>query len=634
MRPYSLWVLGALALSVAVTNAQFKFGQQPIGTSGFQNPGGEGAQTGGSRGGGGSRRQGQQQAQQGGQQQQERPQFDLDKDVAPILVSQMMGDAVRAAVSPFASDASLVIRITVLMSNAFFDANAPYTPAAVGIYSNLGRRPSHEWTHRNKNIAVFYCSMRVLGNAIPDQALRFVDMLQDVGLDPSDTHESQHDPIGIGNLCGRGINNFRDNDGQNSKGDIGATSPYNHKPFNDYTNYKPVNPYDKIVDPRRWQPNVNDLNGVFTIQKFVTPQHGFTKAYSYDDVNQFVSKPHGRLLEGAQGKDLYKRTTDEVIAISAALTDEQKMAAEFFDDKLLSFGYTTFGVYETRNLTYDEFVYYELMVNLAQFDATIAIWKEKARWDAVRPFTAIPYLYGDQKITAYCGKGQGTCNDIPANDWTSYMPVADHPEYPSLTAAVCAAYSEASRDFLGNDQTGLEPVPFIQGNSRREFGITPSRNTSINIDTWTEFELTCGSSRLWGGVHFVDAVEEGNRIGNEIGKIAVDFVRGKINPQSPPEGPVVGPLARQKSEPLRQAPAAAQPTAAAPTQVPTGPAFAQSHSLPASVTAYHQALSPAVPHQAFAPVAPTQYPGPYHYPTVATVASPAFAHTYQYPGKK
>ena len=82
------------------------------------------------------------------------------------------------------------------------------------------------------------------------------------------------------------------------------------------------------------------------------------------------------------------------------------MAAEFFDDKLLSFGYTTFGVYETRNLTYDEFVNYELVVNLAQFDATIAIWKEKARWDAVRPFTAIHYLYGDQKITAYCGKGK------------------------------------------------------------------------------------------------------------------------------------------------------------------------------------------------------------------------------------
>ena len=83
-----------------------------------------------------------------------------------------------------------------------------------------------------------------------------------------------------------------------------------------------------------------------------------------------------------------------------------QMAAEFFDDKLLSFGYAIFGSYEVRNLTYDEFVFLELVTNLAQFDSTIAIWKEKARWDAVRPFTAIPYLYGDQFITAYGGRGE------------------------------------------------------------------------------------------------------------------------------------------------------------------------------------------------------------------------------------
>ena len=82
----------------------------------------------------------------------------------------------------------------------------------------------------------------------------------------------------------------------------------------------------------------------------------------------------------------------------------------------------------------------------------------------------------------------------------------------------------------------------------------------------TRFELTCGSSRLWGGVHFVDAVEEGNRIGNEIGKIATEFVRRHINPKNPPQGPVVGPLARgPKSQPLRAA-----PTRAAPAAAPTG----------------------------------------------------------------
>ena len=87
-----------------------------------------------------------------------------------------------------------------------------------------------------------------------------------------------------------------------------------------------MNPYDEIVDPRKWQPAVKDRNGVFTIQKFVTPQHQFTQAYSYNDVNIFEAKPHGRLLEGASGEQLYQTTTDEVISISANLTDGKKVS--------------------------------------------------------------------------------------------------------------------------------------------------------------------------------------------------------------------------------------------------------------------------------------------------------------------
>ena len=66
-------------------------------------------------------------------------------------------------------------------------------------------------------------------------------MLQNVGLDPEDTHESENDPIGIGNLCGRKINEYRDNDGMNSKGDIingTHDTKYNHEPFSDYTGYQ------------------------------------------------------------------------------------------------------------------------------------------------------------------------------------------------------------------------------------------------------------------------------------------------------------------------------------------------------------------------------------------------------------
>ena len=62
-------------------------------------------------------------------------------------------------------------------------------------------------------------------------------MLLVLGLDPNDMHQSKYDPIGIGNICGKAINTVRDSDGQNSKGDTGVSSPYNMKPFSDYTNY-------------------------------------------------------------------------------------------------------------------------------------------------------------------------------------------------------------------------------------------------------------------------------------------------------------------------------------------------------------------------------------------------------------
>ena len=117
-------------------------------------------------------------------------------------------------------------------------------------------------------------------------------------------------------------------------------------------------PTSNAVDPRKWQPAMVNKAGIRTCQKFVTPQHGRTKgttinypkvhlfrtlninliahlysvclsfcfvAYSYSDVNQFVSKPHGRLLEGPQGQELYRKTTDETLEISATLNDEKKV---------------------------------------------------------------------------------------------------------------------------------------------------------------------------------------------------------------------------------------------------------------------------------------------------------------------
>ena len=52
-------------------------------------------------------------------------------------------------------------------------------------------------------------------------------------------------------------------------------------------------------------------------------------------------------------------------------------------------------MFQANRLGIDEFNQVELMSTMAMFDTMIIVWKEKRRWDAVRPFTAIKYLYGD-----------------------------------------------------------------------------------------------------------------------------------------------------------------------------------------------------------------------------------------------
>lgn len=117
-----------------------------------------------------------------------------------------------------------------------------------------------------------------------------------------------------------------------------------------------------------------------------------------------------------------------MLTASANLTDHQKMAAEFFNHELQSLGRGGDFVRRAHGMTAEQLVQYDFLLQIAAFDAGIAIWKEKTRFDAVRPFSAIRHLYGNEKVRAWGGPGKGTVDDITGNEWESYLPVADHPE--------------------------------------------------------------------------------------------------------------------------------------------------------------------------------------------------------------
>lgn len=462
--------------------------------------------------------------------------FDFDTGNAAIeVVIPTVAPIIFTDISPSGGDATLVLRATTLVTNSWYDATAPYHPTAVGVYTRLGRRPAAEATNRNINTALLYASYRVLSSLLPARAESWRAMMTGVGLDPDDDSTDTMTAIGLGNVGGMGVVTGRQNDGMNQLGNVGRT--FNRMPFMDYTGYAPVNTAYRLRDPSRWQPDIQRQGlGLYKVQQFVTPQYALVEPYSYLTPRAFHVPPP--FNSNVRHRIEYKQQADEVLAVSAALTDEQKLKAELFDNKILSLGFSAVFAAQSQGLSLLEFIQLDFLTNMAAFDAGIFVWQEKRRWDAVRPFSAIDFLYGSRPVTAWGGPGQGTVQ-IPADEWKSYLEEADHPEYPSASTCFCNAHGQSARRFLDSDALGF-PVERPAGSSNVEPGITPAVDTVIVFDTWTDFVADCGQSRVWAGVHFQAAIDESSEICPMFGDLAFDYMQSLIDGTAPPRPPSQG----------------------------------------------------------------------------------------------
>jgi hypothetical protein len=369
---------------------------------------------------------------------------------------------------------------------------------------------------------------------LPWHAEHWREVMTSLGLDPGDKGEDLSSPIGIGNLAGKAVAARRERDGMNQLGDEGDRR-YNPLPYADYLGYVPVNTAYELSDPSRWQPFIQPHRrrlgagesdfGAYLVQQFATPQWRATRPYAIGDPADFRF-PEPRDSDHHRPA-AYKRQVDEVLAASAGLTDEQKLTAEVFDNKLLGIGSAVAHAAEHHRLDLNGWVHLAMVTSTATFDAGIVVWQAKHQYDAVRPVSAVRHVYGDRQVTAWGGPGMGTVHDIPGTQWQSYLNLPDHPEYPSGSTTLCTAEAQAARRFLDSDELGFSyPVP--RGESLVEPGLTPAADLELRWDTWTDFTEQCGLSRLWGGVHFMPAIEAAWEMGPRIGDIAYEFVRAHI----------------------------------------------------------------------------------------------------------
>ncbi len=132
------------------------------------------------------------------------------------------------------------------------------------------------------------------------------------------------------------------------------------------------------------------------------------------------------------------------------------------------------------------------MVSIAIFDGFIAVWDEKFRSTYIRPITAIHQLISPT--------------------WEPILQTPPFPEYLSAHSVISMAAAVVLTHFYGDNF-------HFTDNVEKPFGL-PERSFS----SFTQAADEAAISRMYGGIHFREAIENGKVMGENVG----DYVLEKI----------------------------------------------------------------------------------------------------------
>jgi Ca2+-binding RTX toxin-like protein len=485
-------------------------------------------------------------------------------------ISVQWDQAVQQAVINTSPGPTIASRAYSILHTAMYDAWSAYDPNAISTQAGDSlQRPLTENTEANKNEAMSFAAYRVLNELFPTQKTIFDQLMSDLGFDISNTTTDPTIPAGIGNISAESLMQFRHNDGSNQLNG-----------FVDTTGYQPVNSsIDSIVDIAKWTPEFVPIdsqsgdNEFLRQQSFLTPQWSVVTPFALNDPSAVrPGAPETFLLVDGATVDFQNATVtladnsivpidssivgtiinpefieqaEQVVNISANLTDEQKLVAEFWEDgggtSFPPGTWMTFGQFVSArdNNTVDRDAVLFFALGNAVFDAGIATWESKVFYDYTRPVRAVRELgklgllnngtIGTDAITgetgfvidAWAGPGVGT-QTILADNFLTYQTPGSDPsppfaEYTSGHSAFSAAGAEILRLFTGSDAFGAV-VTFQPGESRFEPIETPAQTVTLAWDTFSVAADEAGISRLYGGIHFDDGDLNGRQLGRTVGQ--------------------------------------------------------------------------------------------------------------------
>ena len=253
-----------------------------------------------------------------------------------------------------------------------------------------------------------------------------------------------------------------------------------------------------------WKPTPPDyMDGI-------EPHWKLIRTMALDSSNQFPPKPPipFDLTEGSP----FQTQLNEVYQIGKSITDEQLEIAKFWDCNPYVTHHRGHAMFATKKITpgghwvgitsivtrkaksdFQATINAYANVNIALFDAFISCWDEKWNTLVVRPETLINKYYDEE--------------------WLPILQTPPFPEYTSGHSVISRAAAITLTDLFG-DNFAFDDTTEI------EYGL-PVRSYGSFIEASEEAAI----SRLYGGIHYMMAIEEGVSQGDQVGRHIVDKIQ-------------------------------------------------------------------------------------------------------------
>jgi len=278
--------------------------------------------------------------------------------------------------------------------------------------------------------------------------------------------------------------------------------------------YSAQDGFSKLSGLKRFTPAVGDEYWQPTSPGFMSaiePYWHTIRPFIIDSASRFVIDPPTK-YDTARGSAFYSQMM-EVYNVGKNLSQEQIVIASFWDCNpfaLQQIGHLEFGIKKLSpgghwigitgiackkaKTGLSQTAYVHALLSATMADAFIVCWKTKYHYNRVRPETAIKRLVD--------------------RSWNPFLQTPPFPEYTSGHSVVSSACAKVLTAVFGDNFSYVD-------DTEKEFGL-PARKFS----SFEQAAAEAAVSRLYGGIHYRDAIDSGQKEGARIGEYVMSKVGG------------------------------------------------------------------------------------------------------------